>query len=44
MMACFSGWPVWEMTVDNVQRTTEEAVRLPKYGSYIVVTISYQLS
>jgi hypothetical protein len=22
---CFSGWPVWEVTVDDVQRTTEEA-------------------
>jgi hypothetical protein len=22
----FSGWPVWEVTVDDVQRTMEEAM------------------
>jgi hypothetical protein len=23
--ACFSGWPVWEVTADDMQQTTEEA-------------------
>ena len=23
--ACFSGWPVWEVTVDDVQQTVEKA-------------------
>ena len=25
LTACFSGWPMWEVMVDCVQQTTEEA-------------------